>query len=240
MAIKKIRVGDREFNLDEWLHWPLYSVVEVAAGVAVNLRAFSYVVGQNVARAGLPARQASMSDTNQVARSRINHDEAFICYSMTYEVTAIEREGDAPADFSDAIFPVPPLDQAAGAPVFYGPNLRILQRDVLLELFVGANISKPMAQAPLEYYGQGVGAAAFGSGDALTIAFGAATALNLDYGTGGYVSPRNQRRWRLPVYIDSDRAMHAKVRSPGGALTQVNQNWSMRVWMDGMKRRAVA
>jgi hypothetical protein len=239
MAIKKIRVGDKEFSLDEWLHWPLYSTVEAAAGVAVNLRAFSYVVGANVPRVGLPARAATTSDTNQVARSRINHDEAFICYSMTYETTAIESAGPPPT-FSDAVFPVPPLDMAADAPVFYGPNLRSLQLDLMLELFVGANISKPMASAPLEYYGQGIGAVAFGSGDALTIAFGASTALNLDYGTGGYISPRNQRRWRLPVYIDSDRAMHARVRSPGGALLRVNQNWSMKVYMDGMKRRAVA
>lgn len=239
MAIKKIRVGDQEYSLDEWLHWPLYSVVEAAAGAAVNLRAFSYVVGGNVPRAGLPARSATTSDTNQVARSRINHDEAFICYSMTYEITAIETSGPPPT-FSDATFPVPPLDMAADAPVFYGPSLRAMQLDLLVELFVGANITKPMAQAPLEYYGQGLGATAFGSGDALTIAFGAATALNLDYGTGGYPSPKNQRRWRLPVYIDSDRAMHARVRSPAGAMLNVRQNWSMKVYLDGMKRRAVA
>lgn len=242
MAIKRVRVpesaGGGEFNLEEWLHWPLYSAVEGQAGVAVDLRAFSYVVGQNVPQAGAistGARSATKSDTNQVRRSGINHDEAFVAFSLTFEHFALEG-----TDNSDSIFVNPPLDNAAVAPIFRGTNLRLMQQDMMMELFVGANINKPMASAPFSYYGQGIGAPAFGSGDALTIANGAATSLNLNYGTAGVVDPqRNQRRWQLPVEIAPDRVMFVRLRTPAGALA-VDQDWRLKVYMDGLKRRPVA
>lgn len=242
MAIKKVRipaeVGPGEFNLEEWVHWPLYSAVEAQAGVAVDLRAFSYVVGQNVPQAGAistGARASTRSDTNQVARKRMNHDEAFLCFCLTYEHWALEG-----SDNQDSFFNNPPLDNAAVAPILRGTNLRIMQQDLVLQLFVGANVSKPMASAPFSYYGQGIGAVAFGSGDALAIANGAATALNLNYGTGGAVSPENQRRWNLPVEIAPDRVMEVRLRSPNGALLGVDQDWRMKLYMDGLKRRPVA
>jgi hypothetical protein len=242
MAIKNVRLpaqaGGGNFNLEEWLHWPLFSAIEAQAGVAVDLRAFSYVVGQNVPQAGAistGARSATESDTNQVARSRINHDEAFVAFSMTFEHWALEGTTN-----SDSVYNVPPLDDAAVAPILRGTNLHILQQQLMMELFVGANISKPMASAPFEYYGQGIGAPAWGSGDALTIANGGATALNLNYGTGGAISPENQRRWHLPVQIDPDRVMYVRLRSPGGALTGIDQDWRLKVYLDGLKRRPVA
>jgi len=244
--------GD-EFDLAEWLHWPLFSVVESQAGADptngtggnIDLRAFSYVVGQNIPQAGAIStgrRSATDSDTNQVARSRINHDESFICFSMTYEHWAVEG-----SDNSNSVYPAGAPDVAATAPTLRGTNLRILQKEVLLQLFVGANINKPMASAPLAYYGQGIGAVAFGSGDPLAVAVGAATALNLDYGTGGSVSPENQRRWQLPVYIHSDRVMYARLRTPNGAgvagtgsMRDIDQDYQLKVYMDGLKRRPVA
>jgi hypothetical protein len=238
MAIQQIRIpGVGEYNIEEWLHWPEFTTVEGAAGANVNLRGFSYVVGQNVPQAGTistGARQSTDSDTNRTTRNRMNHDEAFICYSMTYEHFALEG-----TTHSDSVFTAPPLDNAATAPILSGTSLRLMQRDLLLELFVGAGISKPMAQAPLAYYGQGIGAVAFSAGDALGIANGAATALNLNYGTAGYVSPANQRRWALPVYIDSDRTMYVRLTSPAGPLL-VDQDWRLRIYLDGLKRRAVA
>lgn len=247
MAIKNVRLPQRmgggEFNLEEWLHWPLYSAVEAQAGVAIDLRCFSYVVGQNVPQAGAissGARTATPSDTNQVARSRINHDEAFVAFSLTYEHWALEGTTN-----SDSVFPAPPLDDAAVAPILRGTNLRIFQREMMMELFVGANISKPMASAPFSYYGQGIGAVGYGSGDALTIANGGATSLNLNYGTGGCIMPENQRRWHLPVQIDPDRVMYVRLRTPAGALAQggmadVDQDYRLKVYLDGLKRRPVA
>lgn len=239
MAIQRVRLPNgQSYNLEEWLHWPNFSVVEGAAGVNVNLRAFSYVVGQNVPQAGAistGARAATDADTNQVARSRINHDEAFIVFSITNEFWAIEGSTN-----QDSTYAVAPLDNAATAPVLSGTNLRRIQQQMMQELFIGANISKPMASAPFEYYGQGIGAVAYGSGDALAIANGGATALNLNYGTAGNINPKlNQRRFILPIFIHSDRVMYAKLHTPAGALT-VDQDWRLKVILDGMKRRPVA
>jgi hypothetical protein len=238
MTIQKIKLPNGQtFNIEEWLHWPIFSTVEARAGVSVNLNAFSYVVGQNVPRVSLPARQATYSDTNQVARSRMNHDEAMIVFSMTYEHFAIEAAQGAIAP--NSVFPVPPLDMSALAPVLSGTNLAKLRRDLIISLLVGAGISKPMASSPLSYLGQGIGAAAWGSGDALAIATGGATALNLNYATGGVLGPKNQRLWSLPVMIEADRVMKVSIKSPAGAV-DVNQDWSLRLYLDGLKKRPVA
>jgi hypothetical protein len=238
MTIQKIKLPNGQtFNIEEWLHWPIFSTVEAAAGVSVNLNAFSYVVGQNVPRVSLPARQATYSDTNQVARSRMNHDEAMIVFSMTYEHFAVEAAQGAVHPNSQ--YTVPALDMEALAPVLSGVNLAKLRRDLMINLLIGAGITKPMASAPLSYYGQGIGAVAWGSGDALAIATGGATALNLNYATGGVISPKNQRLWSLPVMIESDRVMKCQVKSPAGALS-TDQDWSLKIYLDGLKKRPVA
>jgi hypothetical protein len=64
--------------------------------------------------------------------------------------------------------------------------------------------------------------------------------LALDYGTGGPVWPDNQRRWNLPIKIDADRAAYVALKTPGGQITGLDQSWRLRVYMDGLKRRAVA
>jgi hypothetical protein len=237
MAIQKIRLPNgQSFNLEEWLHWASFSVVEGAAGANVNLRAFSYVVGDRVPQAGaVPggSRSATESDTNWVTKSRVNHDEAVVVFAITNEVFAIEGS-NAPIDSQNS-------QVAATAPIFTGTNLRWLQLLLMEEFFVGANISKPMASAPFEYYGQGIGAVAYSSGDSLDISIGGPTSLNLNYGTAGEINPiRNQRRWAMPVMVHSDRVMYVKFTTPGGSLTEVDQAWRIRVYLDGIKRRPVA
>lgn len=238
MAINQIKLPNGDvFSIDEWLHWPLFSTIEGAAGASVNLRAFSYIIGQNVPQAGAistGSRQATIADTNQVVRSKINHDEAFILYSMTYEHFALEGSANQDSFFQNA-----PLNNAAVAPILRGTNLRLMGRDMIVELYVGAGITKPAARCPMSYINQGVGAVAWGSGDALAINNGGATALNLNYGTGGPVMPANQRRYTMQVYIQADRTMQLKVSTPAGALA-VDQDWRLRFYLDGLKRRAVA
>jgi hypothetical protein len=98
-----------------------------------------------------------------------------------------------------------------------------------------------MASAPFEYYGQGLGAVAYPSGDSLAINLGGPASLNLNYGTAGEINPmRNQRRWAMPVMVASDRVMYIKLTTPNGALTEVDQAWRLRVYLDGVKRRPVA
>lgn len=245
MAIEKIKLPDgTEVALSEWLHWPLFSTVEAEGGlnagadplglgngVSVNMLLFSYVAGNPVPQTGTvpnPGRMATDSDTNQVAKTRMNHDEAMIVFSMTYEIFALT---------DDTPIPTLPNNTAALAPVLTGDNLRRLQRDCMYELLVGAGITKPQARAPLSYYGQGVGSPAWGSGDELNTA---AQVLNYSYGTAGYVSPLNQRRWQLPVYVHSDRVMKARISSPQGQIVGLSQSWQFKGYLDGLKKRAVA
>ena len=238
MAINQLRLPNGGvFKIEEWLHWPLFSTVEGAAGAPVDLRAFSYIIGQRVPQAGAIStgpRQATIADTNQVVRSKINHDEAFILFSLTYEHWALEGSNN-----QDSIFTAPPLDDAAVAPILRGTNLRLMQRDMIVSLLVGAGITKPAARSPMSFIGQGIGAVAWGSGDALTIANGGATSLNLNYGTGGPIGPSNQRRFVMPVMISPDRTMALTLKTPAGALL-VDQDWRLKWYLDGLKRRPVA
>ena len=235
MAIKQIRLPDSTVvEIDEWLTWPAFSLFEAASDRALDVRLFSYVVGQRVPQSGPVVggpRDATITDTNWVSRSRVNHDESYIWYSMTYEHFALENNEP---------FANNPPDLQAVQPILRATNLRILQRDVMVELFVGAGIDKPQASAPLEYYGQGIGASAFGSGDALLINQGNATQLELEYGTGGCISPRNQRSWALPIYVHSDRVAFVKAHSPVGLMEGLDQDYSLRWYLDGLKRRPVA
>lgn len=239
MAIDTFKMPDGSvFRIEEWLHWPLYSTIEGAAGAQVNLYAFSYTVGNQVPQAGAIStgrRNATQSDTNQLVRNKINHDEAFIVFSTTYEVFAVEGSNN-----QDSVYTNPPLDDEAVAPILSGTNHALMKRDMMVELMVGANITKPMMQSPLAYIGQGIGAYATGSGDALGIANGGATALNLNYGTGGQLGPKvNQRRLNMPILITSDRTIKLKIFTPVGALL-VDQDWRLRFYLDGIKRRPVA
>jgi len=239
MAIDTFKMPDGSvFRIEEWLHWPLFSTIEGAAGAQVDLYAFSYVVGGQVPQAGQIStgrRMATQADTNQVVKSKLNHDEAAIVFSVTYELFAIEGSNN-----QDSVYTNPPNDDEAVAPIFSGTNHALMKQQALLELMVGSNISKPMFQSPLAYVGQGVGAYATGSGDALTIANGGATSLNLNYGTGGELGPKkNQRLLNMPILISSDRTIKVRFRTPAGALL-VDQDWRMRIYLDGLKRRPVA
>lgn len=229
MAINQIRLPNGEqVTIDEWLHWPLYSTIEFAAGISVNLRAFTYVQGQRVPQQGAVtggSRTAGPNDTNQVARTRMNHDEAFLAYSLTYESFALsDAYADAPAN----------LVLSSPAPVLSAQNLRRLQRDIVVSFTIGAGIDKPQFRAPLSWVDQGVGAPAYGSGDQPS----AGVAFN--YGTAGCVTPKSQRQWKLPIYVASDRIMHLNLKSAYGAITDLNQDVSMRWYIDGLKRRPVA
>jgi hypothetical protein len=228
MALNKIRLPNgEELVIDEWLHWPQFSTIEFAAGIAINLRAFTYVAGQQIPQAGaVPGgkRTSNESDTNQTARTRMNHDEAFLAYSLTYEHFALT---DAHDDDGDTVLSAP-------APLLEATNLRRLQRDVVVALTIGAGIDKPQFRAPLSWIDQGVGAPAYGSGDAV------AAGVAISYGTAGPVSPKSQRQWKLPIFIASDRVMHLNFKSEFGAITDLTQAARFRWYIDGLKRRPVA
>jgi hypothetical protein len=243
MAIERITLPNGEvYSLNEWIHWPQFSTFEAQGGIgaatdplglgngiSVNADLFTYQVSQQVPRFGAIApRSATTSDTNQVVGSRMNYDEAFLCYSVTYEIFALDSGTEMPT--------IAGHFQSA-EPAFIGTNLRRLQRDCIFELRLGAGISKPQIRAPFSYYGQGIGATAFGPGDALAAP---PSTINMDYGTGGGISPRNQRAYVLPVYIANDTVMKGKFWSPDGQIAGVSQSYRMRWYLDGLKKRPVA
>ena len=224
MAVKEIRLPDgRNVVIDEWLHWPLYSTVEFAATAGVQLRAFSYVRGQRVPSNGLPSRLATQADTNMNQRQMMSYDESFVMYAITYEAFALSNTGEGPV--------------LGAAPVLQGANLRRLQRDLEIELILGAGQTKPQLRYTFSYLPQSVGAEAYGNDGSAT--------LSVSYGTAGAIKPSNQRRLELPINIESERQMYLKVFSPfgtisnGAASPDLTQDVRLRFWLDGMKRRPV-
>jgi hypothetical protein len=234
MAIKKVTLPDgTNVVIDEWLHYPLFSTIEIGSaqnitGDAVNLRAFSYVQGQRVpatTNVPVPNRLADARDTNMVKRGGMNYDEAFILYAITYETFALSNV--VLEDDNGPIF-------TAIAPIFTAENLRRLQRDLMVELIVGAQQKKPQFRAPFSFLGQSVGVESWS-----TPAFTTNSPINLSTGTAGTLDSRNQRRLELPVYIESQQVAFLRVFSPVGPIEGMNQSVRLRFYWDGLKRRPV-
>lgn len=238
MAINKVQLPDgTEVVIDEWLHYPLYSTIQIGVtqpvpgtfvGDSTNLRAFSYVQGMRVpstTNAPLNTRLADARDTNMVKRGGLNYDEAFILYAITYETFALTESLQTDGDDTQSNAP---------APVLTAENLKRLQRDLLIELIVGAQQQKPQLRAPFSFIGQSAGTKSFASTGSvgLSVAF--------SQGTGGSIDARNQRRLELPIYIESQQVAFMKVSSPVGTITGLDQAVRLRWYWDGLKRRPVA
>lgn len=222
MAVERIRLPNGDtVVIDEWLHWPVFSTIEWAATAGVNLRAFSYVRGQRIPSMGVAARNATTTDTNQVAKARMNWDESYRLFSMTYETFGL----------TDETLPNSPSLLVAQAPQFTAANLRRLQRDLMIEFFVGADIEKPQVRAPFSYYHQGIGPVVYTNGDA------PAVGVAFSHGTGGDVSWKSQRRFNFPIKIGGDRVMYLKVTSSPGAIAGLTQDVQQRWYLDGVRRR---
>jgi len=232
MAIRDIRLPNGEvLKLDEWLHYPLFSTIEFAARTKLNLKAFTYSVGQTVPSQGIAKRPADEGDTNMVVRGRTNHDEAMVVFALTYELfglsdASVDPNGNAAA----------PL--AAVAPQYSRHNLFALQRSCLVELFYGANINKPQLRVPFSRIAQSVGPSIHGTtlgtnGQAGFVVGGT------DLGTSGRISANNQWRLEIPIYLEADRVFNVRFSSPE-ALADMNQDLRLRCFLDGMKRRPVA
>jgi hypothetical protein len=232
-SLNKVRLpGGVELNISEWLHWPVYSTVEFGAADAIDVDAFSYVKGGRVARTATPAqRTATIADTNLVRKAKMNQDEALVVFAITYEIFADVNEVNTS-----------PAEIVAPAPMYSADNLRRLQAETTVELIVGAGIKKAQVEAPFAWIGQGIGTS-------VEMASGQSAS---QYGTGGRVSPLNQRRLNLPVVIGgtgqnaapgNSRVFKLNWRSCLGAVGSatgyqaLNQGGNLRWWLDGLKKR---
>lgn len=222
MAVERIRLPNGETVVfDEWLQWPVFSTIEFADNVGVDLLAFSYVRGQRVPSQGVAVRNATETDTNQLAKARMNWDESYRLFSLTYEVFGLDN----------ATLTNSPSLLVAQAPQYSATNLRRLQRDLMVEFVVGVDIDKPQVRAPFSYFHQGLGPVAYGNGDSP----GAGIAFS--QGTGGYVSWASQRRFAFPIKVGGDRTMRLRTYSAFGQIAGLTQNTRLRWYMDGVRRR---
>ena len=75
MAIRDIRLWDgSQLKLDEWVHFPSFSTMEIAAASSPDLRVFNYVTGNTVTSNLAVKRAATDADTNWTTKSRTNFD----------------------------------------------------------------------------------------------------------------------------------------------------------------------
>lgn len=224
MPSQIIRLQDgSQIELDEWLHWAVYSTVEFAGRTKVDLRAFTYVQGQQVPSIGLPRRTATLADTNQIAKNRTNQDEELIVFGITFETYAISN-----ANVSPAVYPAGAGPYASLAPNVSRHNLRVLQRDMMAEYIVGAKITKPQMRSPLALLNQSVGV--FGHGTATA---GGGTP---DQASAGRISANNQWKFELPIRVEPDRIMYLRLYSQG-QMADLNGDIGMRWYLDTLRRR---
>lgn len=230
-SLNKIRLEDgTELSVAEWLHQPVYSTMEFASTASVDLSAFNYVVGQRVSATTAPApagspRTANERDTNLVRKRAMNQDEALIVFAITYEIFALSTlTGGSPPE------------EEATLPMTAPTEIRRLQRDCLVELYVGAGIKKPQIQVPFAWIHQSVGSPAWTSGNY----------AESKYGTGGTISARNQELLKLPVYIggfgEAARpgdmmTFWLRFWSPPGTVMSLQQDIRLRWHLDGLKKR---
>lgn len=236
MAIQQLRLPNGEVVvIDEWISIPRFSVIEFGNDVDVNLRAFTYIIGQPVPQQGtIPVafanRNSTITDTNQTTRTRLNQEQGYLVYSLTYEVFAL-NDADIPSGSPTGIL-------QAGAPSISSNNLRRLQRDLVVSLVIGAKITKPQARMPFSWLGQGPGALQYPSGDVV------AAGVSYSGGTGSKLGPESQRGWPLPVYIASNRVFYMQIKSERSPRDATAARWTqairLRMYIDGMNRRPIA
>lgn len=228
-SLNTVRLPDgTTLNIAEWLHWPVFSTIEFAEDVGVNLEAFSYVRGQRVPQQGtIPGgtRTANDRDTNMLRRRKMGQDEAIVVFSITYEIFGLSDGEDQQS----------PPQTAVNSPGVTPANVRRLQKATTVELMVGAHIKKPQVEVPFSWVPQTIGTYFDGAGS-----------RSQNPATGGQLSPRAARKLQLPVYIGGygesakpGNSMHFKLRyrSWTGSIDRLNQDIRIRWWLDGLKKR---
>jgi hypothetical protein len=213
-----------EVALQGWIDQPIYSTIEFAFNADPTLKLFTYTVSKPVAQSGLVDRDATEADTNIQEAGVMPADSAFLAVAWTYEPFAL-----TPATFGSppvAVAPVPQLTDL---------NLRRLQRDCTLSLFVGQS-NRPEYQEPFSAVRQSIGPTVVVSGDR----------AGFRYGTGGYPSvARNQKKWPVPVKIegnkgvlaaDNTRLFYAEFKSWNGVIPDLDQSVRMRITLFGLRK----
>lgn len=221
----EVRLGNGQvIIIDEWLHWPVYSVHEFAAGSKVDLLAFTYTEGTTVPSTPTIAKRTStLLDTNMNAKSRTNQDEELVIFAITPEIFGLSNAS------SDPTISPPVAPFAALTPLVSSHNMRVLQEELLVEFYVGAKVTKPQMRAPLGLLPSSVGTYLHSTAN-----YGGNNAL--DVGHNGPVSACSQWKFELPVRVESDKILKLRAFSPR-ALSRLNQDIRIRWYLDSLKKR---
>ena len=235
--------------IDEWLHDPRYSTGEIGPRDNLDLRLFSYVRGQQVPRtASIPARLATDADTNMVQSNQMGYDEAFVVYAMTFEafslVNAVEPDDPLPprdypylpASFGNDAIPGPLMDLS---------TLRAAQRNIVVELLVGASQRKPRIRETFGRIGQSIGTHTIASIAGTNN--GAPNRHLRPPATAGEVEVWNQRRYEEPIFIREQEIARVRLYAPDGSVAagmDINTAnrlvpFRLRMYLDGLRRRPV-
>lgn len=230
--------------IDEWLHDPRYSTCEIAPQDNLDLRLFSYSRGQQVPRtASIPARLSNDADTNMVLGNQMGYDEAFIVYAMTFEAFTLRNaDGDPPLAIDYPHLPLIPAFQSNEnpAPLMDALTLRAAQRNIVVELLVGASQRKPRIRETFGRLGQSVGAHTIG------VVFNNFPQPLNPPGTAGEVEVQNQRRYEEPIYIREQEVARVRLYAPDGSVgagfgpaAALMVPFRLRMYLDGLRRRPV-
>ena len=226
-TLSKVRTPEGlTLQVSELVHQPLWSTVEHSGAGRLNYTAFGYKVGERVPGSGsMPggARNATESDTNLTRRRKINQDESFFLYALTFEAFQIVDESGAGAG------PFHPMPVAAAV-------LSAIQRTTMVNLHVGAHIEKPTLQYPFAYLHESLAPELQGPSAASALAPGFANRPGA----------QQQNKLKLRVYIGGygengkvGNANHFELRwfRPDGLNGPSGSNLRVRFILDGLYKR---
>lgn len=212
---------------------PLYSTVEVAAGVSLPLlTAFSYGRGAQVP-GSIGPRNSNLSDTNLEGEgARLPENEELVIYNMCIEMFKIGQTTNSNLG-SD---PIPATD----APDV--PLLDVLRMQQYMIVVLRIASVKEYTRQPISYYGASTGTEMYTSG-ATTLA--SAGASGFFAGNNGGTSVYDARLFASPLYVAGGETLAVDFKAGPGSIPGLDLNPDtgrirLRTYLDGYRRRPVA
>lgn len=217
----------------EWSSTPYWSTVEVDDGPVETLAAYSYGIGGDVPGSVGP-RKATKRDTNLKGDGGVIQEQnELLLYTIQAEVTMTTDLAGSADYFANEEF-------QPDFPFVSGPNMKRLQRDVMLELRIAS--TKAYIEQPLGFFSAALGQ---------DISTGATDRTNTAAGTGYIVgqngSPQtyDNRQFATPHHVAAGEAFAINLKFPFGEVRNLNfgdddnARARVRIYAGGYRRRPV-
>ncbi|MBK8246018.1 MAG: hypothetical protein IPK85_01235 [Gemmatimonadetes bacterium] len=230
--IDKVRLGNGDVVRPvDWSSTPYWSTVEINDGNIETLKAFGYGIGGDVPGSPGP-RKSTKLDTNLKGDGGVIQEQNELLLH-TIQIECMQTVTDPALLFSSAEF-------QPDAPFVSGPNMKRLQRDVMVELRI-AN-TKSYCEQPLGFFPAGAG---------VNPVLGAATrntgpGVPFIIGQNGGGSVYNNRQFATPHHIGAGEAFAINLKFPWGQVrnlnlgTDPNARVRVRIYAAGYRARPVA